>query len=97
MSHKPRLSRTFPPDFPLSTIATTAARMQNSTQLGNLITSAVETVVDKAKRRSRGCVVFFVSGDIPRWAVTTKRTSAEFVIHPSTTIEIHLTSRCAVE
>ena len=62
MSQKPRISRSFPPDFPLFTIATTAARMQNSAPFGNLITSAVGTVVDKAKRRSRGCVVFLCLG-----------------------------------
>jgi hypothetical protein len=34
--------------------------MQNSAQFGIVITSAVETATDKAKRRSGRCVVFFV-------------------------------------
>jgi hypothetical protein len=63
--------------------------MQNSAPFGNLITSAVETVVDKAKRRSRRCVVFFVSGDIPAHADTT--------IHKPTIKHLHLTTRRRVE
>ena len=62
MSTKLQLCRSFPPHFPLSSILKITARMQNSAPFGNLIASAVETVVDKAKRRSRGCVVFCVWG-----------------------------------
>ena len=66
MSQKPRISRSFPPHSSLITIAQTAARMQNSAPFGILITSAFETVVDKAKRRSRGCVVFLCLGTFQR-------------------------------
>jgi hypothetical protein len=59
--------------------------MQNSASFGNLIASSVETVTDEAKRRSRGCVVFFVP----------KRSA---FVHQATHSErISLTSRCAVE
>ena len=62
MSTKLQICRSFAPHFPLASILEITARMQNPAPFGNLITSAVETVVDKAKRRSRGCVVFLCLG-----------------------------------
>ena len=46
-------------------------RMQNSAQFGNLITSAVKTLLVNARRRCTACVVFLCLDGYQSWAWTT--------------------------
>ena len=88
MSTKPQIHSSVPPHFPLSSILKITARMQNSAPFGNLIPSAVGTVTDIAKRRSRGCVVFLCLGMFQCGRTQRSAPTRKFVLCPSTTNQI---------